>query len=287
MNRDDLMLKLAKSCGFCFGVRNALKIVEDLLKQKEKVITFGNIIHNPQVVLNLKKKGVFVIENLKDFVRGSVLVIRSHGVSLNIYRELKRLGIRFYDATCPFVKRIHKKVFEAFRKDKIVLIAGDFSHPEVVGIRGYCEKSFVFSNIEELKKLFEEEKLQKKEILVVAQTTFSQKIWKEAVFYIEACCENFKIFDSICFSTKERQKEAEEKSKQCDFAVVVGGRNSSNTRKLFEICNRNCKTYHIENVLEIEKLDCDFKDKEVFLTAGASTPDSVIKTVFDKITEII
>ena len=228
-----------------------------------------------------------VVEKLGEIEKGKVLVIRSHGVALNVYEELKKLKIEFYDATCPFVKRIHKKVLDAFKKGKTVLIAGDFSHPEVVGIRGYCEKSFVFSNIVELKNLFKDEKLKKEKVLVVAQTTFNLEIWEEVVFYIESVCENFEIFDSICVSTKNRQQEAREKSKNCEFSIVVGGKNSSNTRKLFEICSQNSKAYLIENVYEIEKLDCDFKGKDIFLTAGASTPDYLIKTVFDNLVDRI
>lgn len=276
------MVKLAKFCGFCFGVRNAIEVVESFLEEGKKVATLGNIIHSPQVVLGFKKKGVRVIEKPSDIKNGEVLIIRSHGVPLKIYLEIERLKIEFKDATCPFVKRIHKKVFEFSKDEKFVLVAGDEKHPEVKGIVGHCKRFFVFSNLLELKSFFKEnENLKNEEILVVAQTTFNIKIWEEFVLYLKSICENCVIFCSICLATQKRQQEAKEGSKNCDFAVVVGGKNSSNTRKLFNICSENCKTFFIENVDELENLNCSFKDKDVFLTAGASTPDFLISDVFD------
>ncbi len=278
------MIKLAKFCGFCFGVKNAIEVVENLLKEGKKVATLGNIIHSPQVVLNFKKKGVRVIEKLDEIKNGEVLVIRSHGISLKIYSEIEKLKIEYRDATCPFVKRIHKKVFEFSKDNKFVLVAGDKNHPEVKGIVGHCEKFFVFSNLLELKNFFKEnENLKNEEILVVAQTTFNIKIWEESIKYIKSVCERCVIFCSICSATIKRQQEAKQGSKNSDFAVVVGGKKSSNTRKLFNICSENCKTFFIENVDELENIDCCFKDKDVFLTTGASTPDFLIKAVFDNL----
>ena len=282
------MIKLAKFCGFCFGVKNAIEVVENLLKEEKKVATLGNIIHSPQVVLNFKKKGVLVVENPNEIKDDEVLVIRSHGVPLKIYSEIEKLKIEFKDATCPFVKRIHKKVFEFSKDNKFVLVAGDKNHPEVKGIVGHCKRFFVFSNLLELENFFKEnENLKNEEILVVAQTTFNIKIWEETTRYIKSTCKNCVIFCSICSATIKRQQEAKEGSKNCDFAVVVGGKNSSNTRKLFNICSENCKTFLIENVDELENLDCSFKDKDVFLTAGASTPDFLIKEVFDNLNKKI
>ncbi len=276
------MIKLAKFCGFCFGVRNAIEVVENLLKKGKKVATLGNIIHSPQVVLGLEKKGVRAIENPRDIKNDEVLVIRSHGIPLKIYSEIEKLKIEFKDATCPFVKRIHKKVFEFSKDEKFVLVAGDRKHPEVKGIVGYCSRFFVFSNLLELKDFFKENKyLKNEEILVVAQTTFNIKTWEESVLYIKSICENCVIFCSICSATQQRQQEAKKGSCDCDFAVVVGGKNSSNTRKLFNICSENCKTFFIESVDELKKLNCSFKDRDVFLTAGASTPDFLINEVYD------
>ena len=277
------MIQLAKFCGFCFGVRNAIEVVENLLKEGKKVATLGNIIHSPQVVLDFKKKGVRVIEKLGEIKKGEVLVIRSHGVPLKIYLELKNLKIEFKDATCPFVKRIHEKVFEFSKNEEFVLVAGDKNHPEVKGILGYCKSKrfFVFSDLLELKDLFKKnENLKNEKILVVAQTTFNIKIWEESIKYIKSTCKNCVIFRSICSATQKRQQEARKYSKNCDFSVVVGGKKSSNTRKLFNICSENCKTFFIENVKELENLKCSFKNKDIFLTAGASTPDFLINEVF-------
>lgn len=277
------MIVVAKTAGFCFGVENALNVVEDSLKKGFKVYTLGNIINNPFVVDSLKERGVFVLKDVVRLKKNEVLIIRSHGVTLKTYEKLKALNVFYKDATCPFVKRIQNKVLKESKQKKTVLIAGDKKHPEVVGIKGFCFKScYIFSGLKELKDLFLKNKnLKKENILVVAQTTFNHKTWQECVEFLRCCCEKIEIFNSICLATKKRQEEAKKYSKKSDVAVVVGGKKSSNTKKLYEICKQNCKSFFVEEIDELKSLNFSFKDKKIFLTAGASTPKEQIKTIYN------
>ncbi len=281
------MLNLAKSAGFCFGVKKALEVVEELLKQKKKVAVLGNIINNYYVVKSLKAKGVRVLNDVEEALEDEVLVLRSHGVGPEVFLKIKNLNINFKDATCPFVRKIHFKVFEEFKKGKKILIAGNKKHPEVVGILGYCEKTgFVFSNLNELKKIFNEhEALREEEVLVVSQTTFNFKNWNECVEYLKLNCKKLEVFCSICAETIKRQKEAEKFSKISDFCFVVGDKTSSNTNKLFNICSEHCKTFFVEDEKDLENLDVSLKGKTVFITAGASTSNFLITKILKKIEE--
>ena len=273
------MLKIAKTAGFCFGVKNALNIAKTCLK-KNRVCSLGNIINNPIVVNRLELKGLRVVNavcEVKDF---ETLVIRSHGVVPTVYDEIKQRRLKFQDATCPFVKRIHKLVFKASQEGKTILIAGDCYHPEVEGIKGYCNKYFVFANLLELRNLFKQFDLGKKRLFVVAQTTVDLKIWQECEDYIKTNYKNAEIFCSICSETKNRQIEADSLSKVSDFAIVIGGKESSNTRKLYNVCKKNCKTFFVQDESDLKKITYDFKAKEGFITAGASTPDFLISRIF-------
>ena len=281
------MLKIAKTAGFCFGVKNAVEIAKKSLKQ-DSVCSLGNIINNPVVVNNLKEKGLRVVESVSEVKDFEVLIIRSHGVGPHVYDEIKKKKIRFHDATCPFVKRIHKLVHKASNEGKTILIAGDFNHPEVEGIRGYCNDNyFVFSNLFELQNIFTKFNLKDRKLFVISQTTLSLKVWKECERFIKKNYEDAKINCSICFATKNRQIEAEQLSKNSDFAIVVGGHNSSNTKKLYDICKQNCKTFFIQDESDIEKIVYDFKNKEGFITAGASTPNFLISRIFAQISNKI
>ena len=279
------MIFVAKTAGFCFGVENALNFVENLLKKGFKVYTLGNIINNPFVVNSLKEKGVFVLKEVVKLKKNEVLVIRSHGVALKTYEKLKELNVFYKDATCPFVRRIQKKVLKESKLKKTVLIAGDENHPEVVGIKGFCCGScYVFYSLKELKDLFLKNKnLKKENILVVAQTTFNHKTWQQCVSFLLGYCEKIEIFNSICSATKKRQQEAKVYSKKSDVAVVVGGKKSSNTKKLYEICKQNCKSFFVEDLAELKNLNFCFKGKKIFLTAGASTPKQQIETIYNNI----
>lgn len=281
------MIWLAKTAGFCFGVKNALEIVENILKNSENVCTLGNIINNPVVVKNLKERGVLAIDSVFEAKREKVLVIRSHGVGLKTYENIKKLNLKFKDATCPFVRRIQKRVFYESNLKKTILIAGDITHPEVVGIMGHCSnKPYVFSSFLELKNLFlKNENLKYCNIFAVAQTTFNTKIWQDCVDFLNSCCSKLEIFSSICSATKERQNEAEVFSKKSDIAIVIGGKNSSNTKKLYDICSKNCKTFFVEDELDFKKISYNFRKKNVFITAGASTPNFLICRILNLIVD--
>lgn len=275
-----MKVNVAKTAGFCFGVDRAIKIVNDLLKKGKKVCTLGAIIHNEYVVASLEKQGVIIVESIYDVPDGYTLVIRSHGVSKEIVSKLEEGNVEYVDATCPFVKKIHTIVDKESEKGKVVLIAGDREHPEVIGIQGHCKSDcYIFSNVDDLKRIVKmNELLLCKEIIMVSQTTFNVNEWIMCINLIKNTFTNIKIFDTICNTTQLRQQEAEELSKNSDIMIVVGGRNSSNTSKLYGICKKNCDTYFIESINDISAEILKGK-KYVGITAGASTPNSIIEEV--------
>ncbi len=283
------MIKVAKTAGFCFGVSRAVSIVEKLIDEGKSVYTLGPIIHNTQMVENLAMRGVRIAETPGDVKDDSTLVVRSHGVSKDIMDEIESLGLNCKDATCPFVLKIHKIVAEHSKQGDTIIIAGDEKHPEVQGIIGHCMGEYhTFKNCEELEKLllkFPEWK--NKSLCIVAQTTFDIKEWKKSLKKFQKLCTNPKIFDTICSATSDRQSEAEELASQSDVMLVIGGRHSSNTNKLYSICKSMCKdTYLIETASEIP--DCaKIENVRVGITAGASTPASIIKEVLVTMSEEI
>ncbi|HOV41915.1 MAG TPA: 4-hydroxy-3-methylbut-2-enyl diphosphate reductase, partial [Oscillospiraceae bacterium] len=237
---------VAKSAGFCFGVDRAVKIVYDELK-KHKTATLGPIIHNKSVVEDLKSKGVRVVNSVDELNPDECVIIRSHGVGADVYKKLEERGISYVDATCPFVAKIHSIVKEKCAQGFEILIAGDKKHPEVEGIVGHClQSAHVFKDDEELKNFFAEnpEILQKK-VAIVAQTTYNIKIWDKCIQIAKEFCGSPQIYDTICNATSNRQKEAEELAKASDVMVIIGGKDSSNTIKLYDVCSQYCKCYHI------------------------------------------
>ena len=281
------MVKLAKTAGFCFGVRNAVRVVEELLKAGKRVCTLGPLIHSPQVVEDFGRRGVRVLEDPSKVHEDECLVIRSHGVGPFTHRKIQLCCKLYKDATCPFVKRIHKKVFEAQKSGKTILVAGDIKHPEVIGIVGYCgDRFFVFGCFEELRRIMEQSKnVTQEDIFVVSQTTFNFEVWQECTNYLKKICKNIVIFNSICSATIDRQAEAILLSKKSDIVIVVGGRNSSNTKKLYELCLKNCETYLVETKKELVRLNLCLKDKNIAITAGASAPDFLIDEIFTTVLE--
>ena len=284
-----MSIKKADSAGFCFGVNRAISMVKDLVDHDVKVCTLGPIIHNMEVVRELEQHGCRPVESIGEINEGEILVIRSHGVPKTVIDELDKKGIEYQDATCPFVKKIHRIVSEAVVGEEVVLIAGNASHPEVKGIIGNCKTDcYTFNNEGELDNLLinilkENNKLVK----VVAQTTFDTKEWKKSVKKIKKLCTNSKIFDTICNATSVRQSEADEIAAQSDFMVVIGDRHSSNTAKLFDICKRRCEnTVLIETAAELDIDQVRAADK-IGVTAGASTPAKIIKEVLDTMSEEI
>ncbi|MBE6733637.1 MAG: bifunctional 4-hydroxy-3-methylbut-2-enyl diphosphate reductase/30S ribosomal protein S1 [Ruminococcaceae bacterium] len=284
-----MKITLAKTAGFCFGVDRAVKMVYDLLEKEEKVCTLGPIIHNPQLVDELSQKGVRIVSSPEQVRENETLVLRSHGVERSVIEKAEELGVKVADATCVFVSKIHKIVDEQSKNGDLILIAGDKAHQEVIGIMGHANSEcLVFSDAEELEKLLENNPdLKKKTLTVVAQTTFNEKKWILCQEILKKVCTNAKIFGTICNATSVRQSEAAELSKTHDVMVVVGGRFSSNTSKLFEVCARHCqRTYLIETAAEIPLIDF-FGCSSVGVVAGASTPAGIIKEVIKTMSEIL
>ena len=285
-------IRLAKSSGFCFGVKRALDMTLDLAnKSKKNVYTLGDIINNSQVVERLSKMGISSTNNIDDLKEDDYLIIRSHGVPTKIIDKIKEKDINFIDATCPFVSKIHKLVSSA-KNGSNILIFGDKNHPEVIGIVGHCNencKVFVFKNEDELRKFLSKGKeITEKPLTVVSQTTFDNEKWKKSIEIIKKVCTNASIFDTICNATLNRQQETIELAKSSDCMIVIGGKKSSNTRKLGEISKRYCQnTYIIETKEELEdSIDNLVESENVGITAGASTPADIIMEVINFMEDI-
>ncbi len=278
---------VAKSAGFCFGVKRAVEAVERLLDEGKNVCTLGPIIHNPQMVQQLSERGVCIVWSPEEVPPDHTLVIRSHGVAKTVYDQLAEQGVDVYDATCPFVAKIHRLAVQHSAAGATILIAGDEHHPEVMGIRGHCEgPSYVFSDEEELEKLIKSEHPPKDApVVLVAQTTFHSKIWEKCEEISKKHYTNLKIFDTICSATAERQREADTLSQQSDVMVIVGGRQSSNTAKLRDVCQKHCSTVLIETAAELQA-DTFAGARKIGVTAGASTPADIIKEVLSTMSEV-
>ena len=274
---------VAKSAGFCFGVDRAVKMVYNELNTNTKVATLGPIIHNQDVVSDMQAKGARVIDSVDELLPDETVVIRSHGVGREVYEAIEKKGCRMLDATCPFVSRIHKIVDEKTKEGYFILIAGDESHPEVQGIVGHCAQNCrVFKDDVELKDVFK--MYSGKKLAFVAQTTYNILLWDKCLKEIPKDDPDIVIFDTICNATDARQSDAARLAKESDIMLVVGGKHSSNTVKLYEVCSRYCKTYHIENADELSSLQLPSTDK-IGITAGASTPAYIIKEVQTTMTE--
>lgn len=283
-----MQITLAKTAGFCFGVNRAVTMLYDLVNDGVKVSTLGPIIHNPQVISDLEKRGVKILESAESASPDAKIVIRTHGVEKDVLSFCEEKHFDYIDATCPFVKKIHKIVNENSKPDLPVLIAGDKNHPEVVGIKSYCKgKCYVFNSAAELDSIFNNVDFDEKNpFIVVSQTTFSTKEWEKCVKKIKLLYTNAFIFDTICNATEERQAEALLLSQKNDIMIIIGGRTSSNTAKLKAVCEPNCPTYLIETAKEL--LDIDFcGGNSIGVTAGASTPDGIIKEVLKTMSEIL
>lgn len=283
-----MKIRVAKTAGFCFGVDKAVRTVYRLLDQGKRVVTLGPIIHNPQLVAELERRGVEIVESPEQVPEGATLVIRSHGVSRPVYDRLAERPIEVVDATCPFVAKIHRIVAKHSAEGRTVLIAGNEGHPEVVGIRGHCAgPSYVFSTPKELLSILKnEEILWKNGAILVSQTTFQLKTWEICVEIVKKHYTNVLIFDTICNATAERQNEAVALSQMSDRMVIVGGRQSSNTAKLRDVCQPHCPTVLIETADELSR-ELFEGAESIGLTAGASTPADIIKEVLSTMSEIV
>lgn len=268
---------VGKYAGFCFGVDRALKIVYNEISVSKKIATYGPIIHNPTVVKDLEKHGVRIVNKISELLPDETIIIRSHGVANSVYNEIFSLGNPYIDATCPFVSKIHNIVQEKSKNGYYIFVAGDKAHAEVNGIMGHCvdNRVEVFNSLNELKTLINKHS---SKIAVVSQTTFNTNIWNKCSKYLESF-PNIEVFNTICNATSNRQTESIELAKRSDVMIIVGGKNSSNTKKLFMVCSEHCKRcFHIEGVSELFGVDFG-NAQNIGITAGASTPAYIIKEV--------
>ncbi len=284
-----MKIELAKNSGFCFGVDRAINILEnEILTNKKPIYTFGPLIHNPQMIEELKNKGVNIINSVNELPENSITIIRTHGITKEQLSEIKGKGIDYIDATCPFVLKIQNIVKEQ-SNNSMILIAGDCQHPEIEGIMSYANSPvYTFSTLAEFESIARNNThMEDFPVILVAQTTFSKNEWRKIAEYAKKIYTNIKIFDTICNATEDRQLQAEELAKKSDAVIVIGGKNSSNTTKLFEICKSICRdTFHIESSEDLQFERLKYK-KNIGVTAGASTPSVIIKEVLKTMEENI
>ena len=283
-----MRVELAKTAGFCPGVKRAVNMVEAAAKSGKRTVTYGPIIHNHHVVERFEAMGVAQIDHYSQAEAGSTVIIRSHGVSREVYEGLEQRGAVIEDATCPFVKRIHNIVSDAEERGRTCLIIGVKSHPEVEAIAGWCREPQVFESASELENwLLADPGRADLPMIIVSQTTSTEKLWKNCTETIKKLCTNCEIFDTICSATEKRQSEAAMLAQRCESMIVIGDRNSSNTKRLKEICLESCKdTCLIDSGADLQTASYNGKSS-VGITAGASTPEWIIKEVYNNMSDEI
>ena len=274
-----MKVTLAKSAGFCFGVKRAVEMVYKEAETGKKVYTLGPIIHNEQVVQDLEQKGVRVIDTPEELSKAedATVIIRSHGISADVYHQLEDKKVRIVDATCPFVSKIHRIVEKKYQEGSCIVIVGNANHPEVEGINGWCNgAATVIGSVSEAENYSQEPA---RKLCVVAQTTFNYKKFKDIVDIFSKKSYDIDVMNTICNATEERQTEAAAIAGDSDAMIVIGGKHSSNTQKLYEICKNVWPDTHFIQTLD----DLDLKQFQSFrsvgITAGASTPNTIIKEV--------
>jgi 4-hydroxy-3-methylbut-2-enyl diphosphate reductase len=272
-----MQVKLAKQAGYCYGVERALKLTDEAIKENKKpIFTLGPIIHNPQVVDSLRKQGVEPIEGI-DKVKSGTIILRTHGVDPLIVKEAKGKGLDVVDATCPFVAKAQRRAAALMQEGRTIVIVGERNHPEVEALLAcVSHKAVVIENVSDLKGI----RLSPK-VGVVVQTTQSEETLKQIVAELVIRTQDLKVFNTICHATGQRQKAAVELAKHVDIMLVVGGKNSANTTRLAKLCiATGTPTYHIETFSEIKNSWLNGVGV-VGVTAGASTPDWILKEVVD------
>lgn len=273
---------VGRYAGFCPGVMNSVSKAEDAVNHYKEIYCLGELIHNKTVVLELEKKGIQMVNDINDIPNGSVVIFRAHGVKESIYKEALEKELHIIDLTCNIVKNIHEKVKQA-RDDSFIIIIGDSKHPETIGTKDFAgNNAFVVGDAEDIDKAFTNFITgDLKKVFVISQTTFSLAKFEELVLIIEDRFKDYElsINNSICKVTELRQKEVEELSKEVDCVIVVGGKNSSNTKKIYDISMKNCKrVLHIEKREELDSEDFS-KWNNVLIVAGASTPKKIVEEV--------
>ena len=276
-------ITVAKNAGYCYGVRRAIEKAESLGGKGRKVYTAGPLIHNKFVVEQLEGKGIFSREDIESIPDGAAVVVRAHGITLEKQQRLMEKGCRLEDATCPHVGRIHRIVEEESGKGRHILLIGAGKHPEVLGIASRCKSCTILENEAQAREWAE--KNSQIAVSVVSQTTFNREIFVNCTKILKNACKSINIFDTICNATDERQKEARTLASGSDLVIVIGDQTSSNSRRLYEICLQACPdTLFVENVQGIPQGHCRGK-QAIAIAAGASTPDLIIKEVYDKMTD--
>ena len=270
-------IRLAKTAGFCFGVNRAVELTYDLLNEGHKVATLGPLIHNPQAVADMERRGALVADTVDDIPTGYEVIIRSHGVPRTIYDTLEQRGLVYHDATCPFVKKIHRIVEQKSTEGYHVIVVGDPKHPEVEGIVGWCQGPVTVLETPEQAENFV--KTEDEKLCIVSQTTYNYNKFQYIVEIFEKKGYNDSVVNTICNATEERQRSAKAIAAEADVMIVIGGKHSSNSRKLYEICQRECvHTYFIQTLDDLH-LDLPKAVRLVGITAGASTPNKLIEEV--------
>lgn len=280
-----MIIKVGKTSGFCYGVKNAVENAEkELNNSSETIYCLGELVHNKDVIDKLQEKGLKIIENIEE-AKGKT-IIRSHGAEKEIYQKAKQNNIDLIDLTCPIVLKIHKTVQEYSKQNYYIFLIGINKHPETIGTYSFCgANSTIISNIEDIDEAIEKfEKSKLENILVISQTTYSLKLFEEIIKQIKQkipTTVKIEIKNTICLSTENRQKETEKLSKEVELMIIVGGKNSSNTIKLYEIALKNCKNaIFIQNKNDIKKEEI-LKYEEIGIMAGSSTPEEIIKEIIE------
>jgi len=280
----------AEHSGFCFGVKNAINAAEEMIKEHNasgkndgsNIYTCGHLIHNERVTDDLQQKGLRIIESLDEAKEGDTVLIRSHGEPEEFYKKAEEKGIILRDATCPFVKKIHMHAKEAYERGQQCVIVGDKNHPEVIGINGWCNNTaLIINSVEEARNVSSDN------LYVVAQTTIRKKLFDEVTDILKEQTSNIKIVNTICSATEQRQNSCKETASLVDAMIVIGGKNSSNSKKLYEIAAQNCtKSFFIENIKDLPLKEVE-KCNKIGVAAGASTPECAIEEVIANMSEII
>ena len=283
-----MKVELARSAGFCYGVRRAVELAEQTARSGENCVMLGPIIHNREVIARLEEQGMGLVNSPEEVREGQAVIIRSHGESRAVHRQLEERGVKILDATCPNVKRIHQIVSRAEEEGRQPVIIGTPHHPEVTAIAGWCRRAVVLSGAEELEEWLSQDSARRTlPLTFVSQTTSTKKIWDGCVKKAKKECTNAEFFDTICGATSKRQEEAHQLARRCGMMVVIGDRQSSNTRRLAELCREVCpRVQLVEGAGDLD-LSQVAQAEMVGITAGASTPAWIIKEVYDKMSDEI
>lgn len=278
-----MKVEIAKYSGYCFGVKRAMDMAwEELVKNSEntqnQIYSIGPLIHNNQAMQKYKDKGLLIEEKVENIEKNSIAIVRSHGLSKYFYDKMEEKSIKVVDATCPFVKKIQDIVYKSHISGSKIILIGDRNHPEIIGINGWAEDSSIIINSLDDASSFEVD--ENSDYIVVVQTTYKLEKYQQIEKILKNRLKKVEFFNTICYATRERQDAAGKLSKIVDAMIVVGGKNSSNTKKLAEICAENCETFLIETAeeLDLEKIK---NFEKIGISAGASTPDFIIKEVED------